>query len=129
MKHLIIGLILLAFLLSSCGPGCSSAQYIELTQLLLEEWDDQVALTNSTSRVALPAQISELQSIAREFKRLELQECYHPTRDRMVKYMDEIIEGFIAFMSQEEDSVVSNHFKNADQYFESAIREMNKIDE
>ena len=127
MKYIIFSLLLLALLLTACGPKCSSEEYIELTQPLLEEWDDQVKIANNTSRIALPDQISELQSIARDFNRLELKDCYIPVQDRTVKYMDEIIDAFIAFMSQEEN--YDNHFRNADQHFDAAMRELRKIDE
>lgn len=124
MNKSIITLILTALLLvgcqnTYCPPDEAQASLDEL-QLLAERWDDTMAVARSTSRMSLSGPISDLQEIKRDTGSLSVPECLDPAKKALSKSMDYAIEGFIAFMSQEADSIIELNFdlygRNIKQY-------------
>lgn len=131
MKKIIVGLVLL--LLASCsafGPApCSeqAAEYIPALEGYFDDWDDTTSIANSTPRSALSAVIADLQSIKRAVDDLEHPECADPVHELAVAYMDKTITGFLSFLSQDDDSVVSQTFDDASLLLREFVAELAKL--
>jgi len=67
--------------------------------------------------------IPQLQGIRRRTEDLEIEECFEDAHSFLVKYMDYTIEGFIAFMGQKDDSVVTQKLNLAQTNFETYLIE------
>jgi len=68
-----------------------------------------------------------LQNIRNDYNNLTVPECAQTTHDLLLDYMDEIIKGYMAFLSDDEDLAVSEHFKQADESFDSWAISFNKL--
>jgi hypothetical protein len=120
-----IGLVLalcISFLLSGCGPQCTQTGYIELTEDIEARWLDAVDLASNTSRMSLSGPLSEMQAILREYKSLEVPECYEEIHEKFIESYEYTIDGFLAFLAQESDEQVSRLFRYSDTSFEDAMR-------
>lgn len=121
MKRFVLFLILCVALTSCAGSKCNLEEYNAAVEPLLEEWDDAVDIANQTPRVGLPNVIPELQDIRLRTEDLEIEECFEDAHSFLVKYMNYTIDAFIAFMGQEDDSVVSQKFSLAQTNFETYL--------
>jgi len=124
MKRFVLLLIFCVALTSCAGSKCNLEEYNAAVEPLLEEWDDAVSIANQTPRVGLPNVIPELQGIRRrteDTEDLEIEECFEDAHSFLIKYMDYTIEAFIAFMGQEDDSVVTQKFSLAQTNFETYL--------
>jgi hypothetical protein len=114
MKKLFLVIIVTMFLLASCSntycPKNEAITSIDEMMNLSEEWDDAMAVANSTSRIGLAGPIGNLQAIKREADRLEVPPCLEWTQTRLIKMMEHGINGFLAFASDEPESTVVSHF-------------------
>jgi len=135
MKKLTVLIVLIMLFGGACGAQevvlveqdidikkCTQAEYIEATADIEAEWLDAVELANSTSRMNLPDRISEMQSILRDYKRVEVAECYQGIHDSFILSYETMIEGFMMFMSQESDNKVSATFEAANEHFERGLK-------
>lgn len=100
-----------------------AVDYLLTADDLLDRWDDAVAVADSTGRIALSGPVAELQALRREAATLEPPPCVADAHLALGEMMDHTIEGFLLFMRQESDSVVSAEIKHAgeaaDRYRES----------
>lgn len=126
MKRFVWFLIFCVALTSCAGSKCNLEEYNAAVKPLLEEWDDAVSIANQTPRAGLPNVIPELQGIRRRTENLEIEECFEDAHSFLVKYMDYTIDAFIAFMGQEDDSVVSQKFSMAQTNFETYLLKLNQ---
>jgi len=94
-------------------PACPdrAAEFIRLSQDLREQWDDALTLADSTPRGSLPPQIADLQRIRRETEDLEVPDCAAEAKEHLVGAMDAGIDGFIAFLGQEDQSIIDANFR------------------
>ena len=131
MKRTLCALAIFALLLSACStaPKCSREDYNTTVEPLLEEWDDAVSVANQTPRMGLPNVIPNLQEIKRRASDLEIDECFVDAHSFLIKYMEYTIEAFLAFMSQESDSVVQGKFSLAETNFETYLLRMRQVEQ
>lgn len=108
---------------------CSDAilAYSDDLSPILDKWDDAIKVAYSTSRSSLSPVIQDMQDIKREAEAVEPPACGGTARLLLLKSMEAYINGFIAFMGNESDSVVSDYFSEAltaidDFYVEIATR-------
>ena len=93
--------------------GCSTddgEQVFDLLSEVSQRWDDAVALADQTPRMQLAGQIGNLQEIRRDAQNQEWPKCGDPAQEALVAGMNAGIEGFIAFLGDEEQSVIDDHF-------------------
>jgi hypothetical protein len=105
-------------------PPCTGPELDEFIgdfEALVERWDDTTQLAGSTGRIALSPIVAEMQEIRREVKELNGPWCVEETRSLTMEYMDEFIDGYLAFMAQESDSEVSSRFETAKEKMDKAI--------
>lgn len=126
MKRFLLLLIFCVALTSCAGSRCDLEEYNTAVKPLLEEWDDAISIANQTPRGSLPSVIPGLQEIRRRTENLEIEECFEDAHPFLVKYMDYTIDAFIAFMGQEDDSVVSQKFDLAETNFETYMTRLNQ---
>jgi hypothetical protein len=127
MKRFLLLLVFCVALTSCVGSRCNVEEYNAAVEPLLEEWDDAVSIANQTPRGSLAGVIPGLQEIRRSTENLEIEECFEDAHSFLVKYMDYTIDGFIAFMGQEDDSVVSQKFDLAETSFETYMTKLNQV--
>ncbi|MBK9292819.1 MAG: hypothetical protein IPM52_14520 [Bacteroidetes bacterium] len=122
---MIIILTLLVTAVSCAAPTCeeSTVDYRAAVDSINEEWDDAIAIANSTARMSLAGPLGELQSIAREARQIEPPECAQDAHVAWVSYQEFTIGAFLAFMGQEDDAVVSAAFADAEEQQEKWVSE------
>jgi len=96
--------------------------FVAEVEALMDDWDDAYYLAANTSRIALPPVVGRLQEVRRQVTDLDTPECAEDVRRELLSYMDYVIEGYLAFMAQEEDSVVETKFEFANQRLEAFLR-------
>lgn len=72
---------------------------------LVKRWLDASKLANNTSRIALANPISNLQEIKRETEALVVKECLQEAKGKLVSGMNMVIDGYIAFMGNDKESM------------------------
>ncbi len=65
---------------------------------------DAFAIASASSRMTMAAPLSQLQSIAREARSLDVPPCLAKAKGALVEGMDATVAGFLAFMRNEEGS-------------------------
>jgi hypothetical protein len=91
---------------------------------LLTRFSDELQVANSTPRMSLAGPVSNLQQIKRETDDLVVPACLDMAKGYAVGSMVDGINGFIAFMGQEDNSVVTSHLNSATsqaQYFQDEL--------
>lgn len=110
--------------------ACSavSGEFIfDLMQDYVDEWTDAFNLTLSTQRIALSAQIANLQNIRQRLSRENWPACGQVAQSELAAAMDASIDGFIAFLGRASDSVVAGHFNRAADHLDNVIEEIKKL--
>jgi hypothetical protein len=131
MKKLLFVLILVALAVAACGGGdkCDPDKYRDKVEPILDEWDDAVDVAQQTARMSLAGQIDRLQEIKREMAGLEVQECVDDAHDELIDYMDSTIDAFLAFLGQEADTTVQNHFEAGQKHLENWADKLSELEE
>ena len=80
-----------------------------------ERFNSLVKLAASTPRVSLVGVVREMQDVHKEYARLWAPRCIEAYHTHMCKSMELTIDGFLAFMAQDEDEA-SSHFEKAADY-------------
>lgn len=88
------------------------AKALDLLNAVARRWDDALHLADSTPRIQLATQISNLQQIRRDVEDQDWPECAQGAQRALVKAMNAAIDGFIAFMTDKPDAEVSGHFSD-----------------
>lgn len=132
MKRIVLSLLPVLFL-TACGlfgpAPCSeqAAEYIPALESYFDDWDDTTAIANSTPRASLSTVIADLQSIKRDVADLEHPACADHVHQLGVDYMDKTIDGFLSFLSQDEDKVVNQTFDEASTLLSEFVDELAKL--
>ncbi|HCG30762.1 MAG TPA: hypothetical protein DEU95_13860 [Chloroflexi bacterium] len=84
----------------------------QLIESVARRWDDALELAQSTPRIQLAAQISNLQQIRRDLEDQDWPDCAASARRALVTAMNAAIDGLIAFMADKPDTTVSGHFRD-----------------
>lgn len=118
-------LILILVTVPACGAGgligedgceIDGEPVVAVLERYAEEWDDALNVAQGTSRIALPVQVSGMQSTRRDVEREEWPECAEPATDALIAYMDGVLDALIAFMSQEPDYKVESLMQDANDH-------------
>lgn len=124
----------LALLLSACAAPftaqtCADQSKEALTQIqsIAREWDDANKLAGQTPRSALSAQIGTLQAVRRKVQDVAVPDCAAPMKQALVDSMDASINGYVDFLGQKSDSVVSASFKTANEKMDQFGQEVVKL--
>jgi len=96
-------------------------------QPIIDDFSDAVDLANSTARGSLPDRISQLQDIKSQAGEAQVPACMNTSKTLLVKSMEATIDGFIAFMAEQDDSTVSSFFSSANNYLTDATNEMERV--
>lgn len=73
-----------------------------------QQWDDEVKLAGSTSRMSLPPRIAELQNVRRKVQIQEWPDCAQAAQAELIKAMDSTIDGFITFLDPDNSDFLSS---------------------
>lgn len=96
----------------------------EVLDSLNKRWNDARTLASSTSRMSLPSQIKELQSIKQEAESIKWSSCSEPAADMFIKSMGATIEGFISFLDPDKpESIIKDKFKSSQAYSDNFYKE------
>ncbi len=98
--------IILVVYVSACSPN---KNYQEKVGEVMNKWDDAAKVADSTSRIALSAPVTRLQEIKREAESLMVPQKYKACHPHLLNYMNNLIEGYLSFMRNEE-SIVEQFF-------------------
>lgn len=125
----VLPLCAVIFLLAGCGaptvsvvptptPSCNeqAASFVSDIQPLFQEWTDATTLAGQTPRVALAGQIETLQAIRRKAESVAAPSCAQPAHEYLSASMDASINGYLAFLGQQNQRTVDSHFAVASDY-------------
>lgn len=133
MKKILILLVaMFLFVLPSCAsPTCAelTVDYRANLDNIEDRFNDAFDLASNTSRVSLSVPISELQEVNRDAKNLDVPECAKDTQDALLLYQESVIDGFLAFLSQADDSEVELLFTRANERQTTYFLEYAKLTE
>jgi hypothetical protein len=115
--------LVFSFLLIGCGDPYKSKEaksYLTEASKKYSNFMEKYMLANSTSRMNLTPIIAEMQNIKIEFSEIEPPKKYEDLQNLKklcTEGMDNVIKGFIAFQSQEDDSTTTSYFQIAETRF------------
>ena len=119
-------LVLLITLLIFVGCGNpytsnQSKEYLSQSSKPYSNFMEKYMLANSTPRMSLTPIITEMQNYKIEFNEIETpkkNDELGEAKELCIQGMDYIIQGFIAFQSQEDDNEVTSYFQVAENRFD-----------
>lgn len=82
---------------------------------ILGRWDDRAELAGNTGRMNLSPIVSDLQDIKQAVQELDAPWCAEEAQEKAVAYMDQYIDGYLAFMAEESDTTLNEKFERADE--------------
>lgn len=92
---------------STCSTKDGKTVY-SLLHEVSQQWDDEVKLAGSTSRMSLPPRISEWQNIRRQVQSQEWPKCGQVAQTELIAAMDSTIDGFIIFLDPDKSDYLSS---------------------
>jgi hypothetical protein len=114
MRKYLLWLAVASIVLTGCTSWGSCRQqstaYFADARSLIMELRDAIDLGASSSRIALGPVVSEMQSIKRDFDDLDAPRCAAEVDSLISAGMQDCIDGFLAFMANEDESAVMVHF-------------------
>ena len=134
MKRLTI--LLIAFLLVSCSIptpmqiAASAEEFCDDNEIydfydpflvLLQEYYDQTPVTAAAPKISMADQIGRLQEIRRNVEGLSTNQCTIKLQSALINAMNNSINGFLALLSGEPDSVQETFFSEGTRF----IRQVN----
>lgn len=90
-----------------CGVNLVKEAAAQL-QSKTEEFRDAFDVAASTSRMSLSGPVSDMQAIRRETNAIEVPACLENAKGLAVEGMQDAIDGFFAFLSEESDADVND---------------------
>jgi hypothetical protein len=143
LKGILIGLIIVLLIVAAGGviyilggdkllektQPCyiQAKEFNEKLQSYFDDWDDANTVAGSTSRIALSPAVKELQTIRRGVADLVAPTCAVEVQNMVSDYMDKVIEGYLSFMADEGDSVVSQKMEEASTALDKFFTEYSKL--
>jgi tetratricopeptide (TPR) repeat protein len=111
--------IVIYFYYGPCGVARVNSSKTEGSKIS-KRWDDENQVVSKTARIALSGPITEMQKIKRDMSDLEVPACLSDWKNEITSYMDNVINGYLAFMGDQSDpkpffDAAKVHFDNADQ--------------
>ena len=127
---IVVGLVMLvvSVLFVGCNPSRQPViDYLTAAGDLLGEWSDTFNRAASTGRIALSPVIGDLQRVMRTYESLDPPEECVKLHTNVISSMDSAVDGFLAFMSQEDESVVTRHFDRSTEALERATSQLSGL--
>jgi hypothetical protein len=122
MKRILIVVVVAALLAGGyyylegpCGTNRVTRARIA-TGALISRWIDIEQIAASSPRIALAGPVRELQDARQAVTRLDVPACMQPTKENMLIAMQSSIDGYLAFMGQDDDYQVSLYFDSATEH-------------
>ena len=119
MKKLIMTISLVVILLAvAWGYFVIQPKYYSDMDEIYEEFQEEIEIAGSTSRMNVGSAIRELRDVQDELEDLSKPFWISSeTQDYLMDGMDSAIDGFVAFAGQDEDSEIAEHFSDAGDAF------------
>jgi len=134
MVKTILKILLIPLLLASCtmpftAQTCAeqAAPAMTAIQAAAREWDDANKVAGQTPRSNLSGQIAALQAVRRKVEDITVPDCAMAAKRALVESMDASINGYVDFLGQKSDSVVSASFKTANEKMDLFGQEVVKL--
>jgi len=121
---------MVCIVLISCGQDSSALcasqteSYIRDIDPLVDEFLDTWQVAESTSRIALSPLVRDMQRAHRELQDVAPPECAEDGSNRLILGVGSIIDGFIAFMGEEDDAAVSRKVERGADLMDSGMSEL-----
>lgn len=80
---------------------------------IVQEWDDAIKLAGQTGRGQLANQVASLQTIKRKADAVTVPDCAAIAHEYLVSSMNASIDGFLAFLGQKDEALVTVFFTAA----------------
>jgi hypothetical protein len=127
---LMLGVLVVTVSCSQASSALCSKEtqdYLDRIEPLHDEFVDTAELADSTPRIALSPVIQDMQRIAREIEDQAAPDCAADARTQLIGGMDLVIDGYIGFMSEEDDEWVTRDINNGIHYMNKAIGELTDL--
>lgn len=105
-------------------PKIEEAAYLANLDKLMTEWNDGFDLAQTTPRTSLSNQIAKLQDIKQRIGNMVVPNRYTRSHKYLVWGIDEYIQGFLAFLGEKSNLVISAHIDIAQSFQDASITEM-----
>lgn len=79
---------------------------------ITSKWDSANALASSTSRIALSGPVQKLQDIYEQTESIKASGCTEGSKKELLKYMDLVVSGYLAFM-RDRESLSSSYLEDS----------------
>lgn len=86
---------------SDRAQEAETAEALASIESIDSRWQDSMRLLQQTPRIALPAQISIAQELAKEARELPLTGCPDTARAHLVRSIDAGVSAYLAFLGQQ----------------------------
>lgn len=100
---------------------------IEEMEKIHDRYADDFDLANNTGRISLSPVVSKMQEKYQDVRDLSVPACLNDARDYLSSSMKQNTEGFLSFMAQDADSVVTSYFKKGSNLLDRYIDEKQKV--
>ena len=101
----------------SCYEMAESAGYFDALDDLEDRWIDLITIADSTPRIQLAPIVRDMQNIANEVERLETPACAQDITDAFTKHAESMVDAFLSFMGDSEESIVETKFETATNWY------------
>lgn len=93
----------------------------------LKRWDEANSLAKASARIALAPQITTLRLVRDDVIANNAPTCANAVKNAAVSYMDTTINGYLAFMGQQDETIVNRHFSDAEDLLARFSTEMDQL--
>ena len=112
-----------------CGTTKVDDAFAELVPLL-DEYNDTDRIASTTARINLSGPVSQLQSILRDIKKIEVPGCMDKGYNLIVDGFETNIDAYIAFMGGDENELLATtYYNNAVDLVGRGMKELDRIRE
>lgn len=111
------------------GP-CGVVRFDQASDLLAQQltlWNDADTIASATPRVNLSPAITAMQAIKRDTDAIAVPTCLAPAQKAASDFMNATIEGYLAFMTEQPNTIVSTHFDTSMLYMETYVTEIKAV--
>jgi len=123
----LVGLLIIAVLVFVFSDGKKEERYANDAYAIVIEFADLHELAASSSRISLGPVIADMQDLRRKAENLDPPQDARMAQIYLINALDAEIDGFLAFMANEDEEVVSRYFESAAKNLNSFTDEMQKL--
>ena len=114
-KYTVAAMVLVAIAISI---GFWHVNSYDRMEELRQEFSEEFEIAGATSRINIGSEIRELRDIQDKLEDMTVPPWAYEARDHLNEGMEETIQAFLSFQSQD-DQAVTTHFSNAADEFEA----------